>query len=149
MSRWRSLAGAAVLATGLMLGSTSASAGEPAAALGPDDPGPQLPSTGRSLFDELFAGPTGYDIPYPFERLLEALDRRIAPATTRTALIPLGRSLQRYAAHPDYFKSPRLVVAVDADGVDLGAVRLRGRLFLGFQPADEAREVVSDRVAGG
>ena len=41
--------------------------------------------------------------------------RSPAPRTSQTALIPLGRSLQRYAAAPDYFASPRLVVAVTGD----------------------------------
>src|SRR5690606_22316779 len=64
---------------------------------------------------------------------------------------PLGRSLQRYAADPDYFDSPRLVVAVDADPVDirLDAPRLKDRLFLGYQPASEAIEVISYNEAAG
>lgn len=143
MSRWRSLWGAAVMATGLALPTCCAVAGEPASVVGPDDPGPQLPPAGRSLFDELFATPGGYDIPYPFERLLEAVNRRIAPATARTALIPLGRSLQRYAAHPDYFQSPRLVVAVSHEGGGPGDPLLKDRLYLGYQPAAEAIEVIS------
>lgn len=130
---------------------SDALAGEVAMAVSADDPGPQHPAVGRSLFDELFATPSGYDIPFPFERIIEALDARLAPATVRTALIPLGRSLQRYAADPDYFDSPRLVVAVDADTADtrLDAPRLKDRLFLGYQPASEAIEVISYNEAAG
>ena len=54
----------------------------------PDEPGPNLPPAGRSLFDELFEiSPPGtprpdarYDLPFPFERLLDELNARIAPA---------------------------------------------------------------------
>ena len=39
----------------------------------PDHPGPNLPPTGRSLFDLLFVKQTGdgpvYDLPFPFTRL--------------------------------------------------------------------------------
>ena len=49
----------------------------------PDEPGPNLPPAGRSLFDELFEiSPPGtprpearYDLPFPFERLLDAAER--------------------------------------------------------------------------
>lgn len=126
-------------------------AGEVAMAVSPDDPGPQHPAAGRSLFDELFATPSGHDVPFPFERIIEALDARLAPARALTALIPLGRSLQRYAADPDYFASPRLVVAIDSDAADtrLDTPRLKDRLFLGYQPAAESIEVISYNEAAG
>jgi len=148
MGRFRSLGGAAVLAAALIPVEVDAAA-EPAPALTADEPGPQYPPAGRSLFDELFERLGRYDVPYPFERLLAELDRQVAPATIRTALIPLGRSLQRYAAHPDYFESPRLVVAVDAEGDEPAEWLLKDRLFLGFQPAADAIEVISyNEVAG-
>lgn len=120
-------------------------------AVSADDPGPQHPAAGRSVFDELFATPSGYDIPFPFERIIEALDARLAPARALTALIPLGRSLQRYAADPDYFASPRLVVAIGSDAADsrLDIPRLKDRLFLGYQPASESIEVISYNEAAG
>ena len=70
--------------------------------------------------------------------------------TSQTALVPLGRSLQRYAAAPDYFASPRLVVAVTGDAAaGPGAPRLADRLFLGYQPAAEVIEAISyDETAG-
>ncbi len=151
MNRLRGLSGVAVIAAGALLGARGAVAADPWLVVVPDRPGPQFPAAGVSLFDELFSTPDGHDLPFPFERLIEALNERIAPARVRTALIPLGRSLQRYAADPDYFGSPRLVVAVDADPGDLAAdaPRLRDRLFLGYQPAAEAIEVISyNDVAG-
>jgi hypothetical protein len=136
--------GAVAFAAGAALGGPAAFAESATLALGSDVPGQQLPAGGRSLFDELFATGAGYDVPYPFERLLAALNARVAPARAHTALIPLGRSLQRYAADPDYFASPRLVVAIDADGVAaIDTPLMRDRLFLGYQPAAEAIEIIS------
>jgi len=149
MIRLRGLA-VMVVAAGTVLAGQSALAQEATLVLGPDAPGQQLPAAGHSLFDELFATGTGYDVPYPFERLLAALNARTAPAQARTALIPLGRSLQRYAADPDYFASPRLVVAVDADGTAaIDTPLMRDRLYLGYQPAAEAIEVISYNEAAG
>jgi hypothetical protein len=142
--------GAVAFAAGAALGGPVAFGESATLVLGPDAPGQELPAAGRSLFDELFATGAGYDVPYPFERLLDALNARVAPARAHTALIPLGRSLQRYAADPDYFGSPRLVVAIDADGVTaIDAPLMRDRLFLGYQPAAEAIEVISYNETAG
>ena len=64
--------------------------------------------------------------------------------------MPLGRSLQRYAAAPDYFAAPRIVVAVTGDAAaGPGAPRLADRLFLGYAPAAEVIEAISyDEAAG-
>ncbi|HRC59964.1 MAG TPA: hypothetical protein PLD53_03305, partial [Candidatus Propionivibrio aalborgensis] len=100
----------------------------PAWVVDPAMPGENLPPSGRSLFDRLFAArekgvegheTAGYDIPFPFTKLLTRLDTQLKrdpnsllyPA--KRVLIPLGRSLQRTAAAPDYFLFPRVVVAVD------------------------------------
>lgn len=132
------------------LAAAAAAAEQPLPVVRADEPGPQHPAVGRSLFDELFATPPGYDVPYPFERLIDAVDARLPPERARTALIPLGRSLQRYAADPDYFASPRVVVAVGGEGVPSGdGPLLRDRLFLGYQPAAEAIEVISYNEAAG
>jgi hypothetical protein len=143
--------GGVVLLVGAVLSARSADAADPLLAVTPDEPGAQYPASGVSLFDELFATADGHDLPFPFERLIESLNERIAPARVRTALIPLGRSLQRYAADPDYFGSPRVVVAVDADPENLwrNEPRLKDRLFLGYQPAAEAIEVISYNDAAG
>jgi hypothetical protein len=101
---------------------------------------------GGSLVSELF--PDG--MPAPFAAVVDALRQQAGAANVQTALIPLGRSLQRYAADPDYFASPRIVVAVTGDaaaGPD--APRLADRLFLGYQPAAAVIEVISyDEAAG-
>ena len=63
------------------------------------------------------ARPTA-EVPFPFSALLRrvadatAVDPRGAPSF-RAVLIPLGRSLQRAAAAPAFFESPRVVVAVE------------------------------------
>ncbi len=150
----RSLASAVAVAAALALAGRAGWSAEPGLAIGPDQPGPQQPASGRSLFDELFATPDGYDIPFPFERILQAIDARIAPARVRTALFPLGRSLQRFAADPGYFESPRLVVAVAAEGAAAaepapGELLLRDRLYLGYQPAAETIEAISYNEAAG
>ncbi len=138
--------GAVALAAvvGLVPGPGPSWAGDPTLLLTSEAPGPQVPPLGRSLFDELFAKGGDHEIPFPFERLLGAVNSRLAPARARTALIPIGRSLQRFAADPDYFGSPRLVVAVDREGTaGIDRPRLKDRLYLGYQPASETIEVIS------
>ena len=123
----------------------------------PDEHGANLPPVGRSLFDELFeARPPAatraearYALPYPFERLLRDLDERIAPARTTTVLIPLGRSLQRYAADPDYFASPRVLVAIADDGGAPDRPLLRDRFYLGYHERAEVIEIISYNEAAG
>jgi hypothetical protein len=123
----------------------------------PDEPGANLPPVGRSLFDELFeAGPPAakraearYALPYPFERLLGELNERIAPARATTVLIPLGRSLQRYAADPNYFASPRVVVAITEDGGAPGRPLLKDRFYLGYHEQARVIEIISYNEAAG
>ena len=118
---------------------------EPALVTGPD-PGPDRPPVGRPLLDELF--PDG--LPFPFEAVLARLRAAAGEEHVATALIPLGRSLQRYAASPDYFASPRIVVAVTGDtAAGPAAPRLADRLFLGYQPAAEVIEAISYNPAAG
>jgi hypothetical protein len=106
---------------------------------------PQAPLA-RSALDEVF--PEG--LPFPFERVLARLRDAAGEDAVRTALIPLGRSLQRYSAAPDYFASPRIVVAVADDrarGPDMP--RLADRLYLGYVPAAAVIEAISyDEAAG-
>ena len=101
---------------------------------------------GRSVFAEVFED----GVPHPFSALLDRLREVAGEENVQTALIPVGRSLQRYSAAPDLFASPRLVVAVTADrAAGPGAPRLADRLFLGFQPAGDAVEALSyDEAAG-
>lgn len=106
----------------------------------PAVPGPDTPPAGRSVFSELFEA----GVPFPFNALLDELRTAAGAGNVQTALIPLGRSLQRFSAAPDFFASPRLIVAVTGDraaGPD--APRLAGRLFVGYQPASGTIEVLS------
>ena len=123
----------------------------------PDEPGANLPPVGRALFDELFeAGPGAadrakarYALPYPFERLLDDLNERIAPARATAVLIPLGRSLQRHAADPDPFASPRIVVSIAEDGGAPDRPLLKDRFYLGYHERAEVIEVISYNEAAG
>lgn len=119
-------------------------------AVDPAAPGADRPPQGRSLFDRVFAdGKGGHRIPFPFAEVLDTLERAIgAPPGSReglaTALIPIGRSLQRSAAAPEFFRFPRLVVAVDGEPADRPRAHfLKDRMFLGYQEKAEVIEVIS------
>jgi hypothetical protein len=103
-------------------------------------PGPDIPPAGRSLFEVLFAG----GVPLPFAALLDRLRDEVGTQNVVTALVPLGRSLQRFSAHPHYFASPRLVVAITGDrAAGPSTPRLADRLYLGYQPAANVIEILS------
>ncbi len=117
-----------------------------------NDPGPDVPSAGASLFDELFSTVVGgeriYDVPFPFQSLTATIAQRSGAATDeglKRVLIPIGRSLQATRNRPDYFASPRVVVAVDEEpsGASGSSFLLRDRLFLGYQARGEIIEVIS------
>ena len=113
----------------------------------------------RSLFDYLFVKQSGetseYHIPFPFENLTDSLEGYLQATTTRPlqkVLIPLGRSLQRNAASPYFFKYPRAVVVAEANPVSIPGkplVILKDRFFLGYQPQAEAIEVISYNEKAG
>lgn len=116
----------------------------PAWAVDPAVPGPNLPPEGRSLFDRVVArDASGYDLPASFDELVRRIERRLGCATpcSHQVAIPLGRSLQRTAAAPDFFASPRVVVAFTGDGD--GRLFAKDRLYLGFQPRAGVIEVIS------
>ncbi|MBS0346873.1 MAG: hypothetical protein JSR69_10455 [Proteobacteria bacterium] len=122
----------------------------------PAEPGAHLPPLGQSLFDHLFAGEGGaHDLPFPFEKLLARIDRELArdPASAlppvKRVLIPLGRSLQRTAAAPDYFDYPRVVVGVDSPPVAGSPFLLKDRLYIGYQEKSAVLEVISYNEAAG
>ena len=93
-------------------------------------------------------GRTVQVVPFPFEALLERIEAEIggpAPAL-KGVLIPLGRSLQRNAANPDFFAYPRAVVAVDQGPAlrpDRSGMLLADRLYLGYQEKAATIEVIS------
>jgi hypothetical protein len=125
----------------------------------PAVPGDNLPPAGRSLFDQLFAvdrnGRSSIELPFPFEALLARLDAQLTPdpgsalPPAKRVLIPLGRSLQRTAAAPDYFAYPRVVVAVDAQPAANSTPYLKDRLYIGYQERSAVLEVISYNEAAG
>ena len=115
---------------------------------------------GRSLFDLLMRKLTAdgtwvHEIPYPFDKLRQALARTIGAAPDdppfAEVLIPIGRSLQRNAAAPNFFRSPRIVLAA-AMPPAIGAkahYHIQDRLFIGYQAEAKSFEVISyNEVAG-
>ena len=121
--------------------------------------GENLPPSGRSLFDQLFAisrnGRSSIELPWPFESLLTRLDSELARDSAnplppaKRILIPLGRSLQRTAAAPDYFAFPRVVVAVDSENSPNSKFFLKDRLYIGYQEKSSVLEVISYNESAG
>ncbi|MFQ5995273.1 MAG: hypothetical protein ACE5K1_09260 [Acidiferrobacterales bacterium] len=150
-----------LLAVSASLAANADTKPRPTWVVNPHAPGANRPPAGRSLFDFLFtveqAGKRIYRIPYPFEALVRQVDSYLpqvgSGGTSRRnrVLIPLGRSLQRYAAAPDYFKYPRVIVAVNTEALPKGNVRwsLRDRLYLGYQEKANIIEVISYNDAAG
>jgi hypothetical protein len=153
------------LAAWLLLGLLSAGAAladDPASAPGlavdPDEPGPSLPPVGRSLFDFLTVreidGRSVQVVPFPFTALLDQIEAEVGlpEPSLRKVLIPLGRSLQRNAANPDFFAFPRAVVAVDQGPgwrADASGMLFEDRLYLGYQEKAATIEVISYNEAAG
>ncbi|MBP6708178.1 MAG: hypothetical protein KA223_03385 [Candidatus Accumulibacter sp.] len=146
-------------AAGSALRAAQAEVAAPTWVVDPAVPGENLPSVGRSLFDQVFAvqrgGQAEIELPFPFEALLARLEAQLQrdPASAlppaKRVLIPLGRSLQRTAAAPDYFAYPRVVVAVDGAPAAAGAPLLKDRLYLGYQEKSAVLEVISYNEAAG
>jgi hypothetical protein len=163
MKRFLAILALIVAAPALTFGSeTSMAHGKTEVAMwvvDPAQPGESLPPRGRSLFDRLFTrernGKVEYDVPFPFEKLLDRLDAQLVrdksasqPASKRV-LIPLGRSLQRTAAAPGYFNFPRVVVAVDSHPASSSALLLKDRIYLGYQEKSDLLEVISYNETAG
>jgi hypothetical protein len=131
-------------------------------AVNPAHPGPDRPPAGRSLFDLVAgrerAGQGAYEIAFPFDAFLRQVNERAgcrasAPCV-KVVLIPLGRSLQRMTASPEFFAHPRVVAAVDGEaeageGVASHAMLLKDRLFLGYQEQAGLIEVISYNETAG
>ena len=127
-------------------------------AVDPRDPGPNLPPAGRSLFDFLTTHEEGnarvQRVPFPFSALLAEIDERLGrrpgePSPLKRVLIPLGRSLQRNAAEPEFFRYPRVVVAVDTEAAPESEMFLKDRLYLGYHEKAAILEVISYNEAAG
>lgn len=114
--------------------------------------GSNLPPAGRSLFDQLTGHRTGWHIAFPFSKLLASLSQAggCAQECYQSVLIPLGRSLQRTAAAPDFFKFPRKVIAFNSDTKSEGDFPLlKDRLYLGYQEKANLIEVISFNESAG
>lgn len=131
--------------------------GDPVWVVDPQAEEPDSPPVGRSLFDHLVGASGRYDVPFPLEALIERIEQRLSrnaylDRPLKKVLIPLGRSLQRDAAAPAYFASPRAVVAVDGEPLGKPAeatMLLRDRLYLGYMEAAAVLEVISYNEAAG
>jgi hypothetical protein len=119
------------------------------------EPGPTLPPVGRALFDFLVAGRGGSaTVPFPFDALASLVEERLGgPASLKRLLVPRGRSLQRDAAPDAFFRYPRALLAVDGDGDTRRAegprMRLKDRLYIGYQETAALLEVISYNEAAG
>ena len=123
-------------------------------------PGPDLPPVGRSLFDYLVTEPAAggmiYRVPFPFSALMDRIGARLShrefSGGTRVVIVPMGRSLQRAAAAPEFFKYPRIVFAATGeprtDARDAGAL-LKDRLYVGYVEKTGVLEVISYNEAAG
>ena len=126
----------------------------------PAAPGPDVPPRGRSLFDHLLTEHAGskktYRVPFPFSALAERIQAELGQheflGGTRFAMFPMGRSLQRSAAAPDFFRFPRIVFAVTGEPAARerdALVLLKDRLYVGYVEKTATLEVISyNEVAG-
>ena len=126
----------------------------------------------QSLFDQLFqlpesidsagserpssevqdGGPNKYKIPYPIESLLERLNHQLGEDINgdqndvKKVFIPFSRCVNRYAAAPNFYESPRIVVAANSEHhgqKSPNRIHLKNRIFLGYQQSANAIEVIS------
>lgn len=123
-------------------------------AVDPHDIGDPLPKVGRSLFDFLVTeernGKREYAIPYPYTALIQKLEGKLK-TEVKQVLIPLGRSLARNVAAPDFFKYPRVVMAVTSEAGAGGDTRVlyKDRLYIGFGEKSGILEIISYNEAAG
>jgi hypothetical protein len=109
-----------------------------------------------SLFDQLFLDSGEnfyrYDIPFPFSELMSRIDESLGMSINgdanrvRSVLIPLGRCINRFAASPQFFEFPRVVMGVDSEhhGTrDQQFKLLKDRIFIGYQEMANTMEVIS------
>ena len=116
------------------------------------NPGTDIPNVGRSLFDMIMADglsdtPNSH-VPFPFSKLIEKIRSHMQPSneSIKQVRIPIGRSLRREISAPDYFHSPRIIIAADSQPAltkGQAGLNLRGRLFLGYQEKSRILEIIS------
>jgi len=116
-------------------------------------PGNDIADVGTSLFDELFSTGNGsqrvYNIPFPFESLINHLGGLLAPDNGKSLvelLIPKGRSLQREAAAPNYFLHPRRLLSAIGEPVSQSGrynLVFKYRIFIAYQEVINQLEIIS------
>jgi mono/diheme cytochrome c family protein len=109
-----------------------------------------LPPQGRSRFDQFIGNAP---VPFPYARLAHTISAQMQPdadglAPLKATLIPLGRSLQKNAGAPDFFRFPRVVAAADGNN-RRRVLPLKDRLFIGYHETGEVLEVISYNDAAG
>ena len=135
-------------------------AAAPRWAVDPRAVGANLPPAGRSLFDYVVSeernGQRVYNVPFPYTAFTQSIERRLqganpAPPQLKQVLIPLGRSLQRNAAAPEFFHFPRVVAAVDTEPLPGGdtSMLLKDRLYVGYGEKSAILEVISYNETAG
>lgn len=127
----------------------------------PRQAGDSLPPEGRSLFDFVFTktvnGKVVYDIPFPYSKLIQKLQALVQDDDTlkysvKQVLIPLGRSLARNIARPDFFRYPRVVSVIDTEPRFIEndpGLMLKDRLYIGYGEAAEILEIISYNETAG
>ncbi len=126
----------------------------------PQIAGANLPPAGRSLFDYVVSeernGQRIYNVPFPYNAFIQSIEQRLQGASLsapqlKQVLIPLGRSLQRNAAAPEFFHFPRVVSAVDTEPVPGGdmSMLLKDRLYVGYGEKSAILEVISYNETAG
>ena len=136
------------------------SIGSPAVVVS-SDPGPNMPPVGRSLFDFLTMKESGggtliQEVPFPIEHLESLMKNQLTITSTEGVhgvLLPLGRSLQRMASAPDFFRYPRVVMGVAGNpkvrqSTEI-AMLLRNRLYIGYNEKANALEILSYNEMAG
>jgi len=132
---------------------------EPEALTSAENRGPDLPPLGRSLLDFVLAeqvdGRWQIVVPYPFEALTDRIAARLGPGfrePIKRVLHPIGRSLHRHEAEPEFFRYPRAVGAVDTEPAPAShesGLMMKDRLYLGYQPRTNSVEAISYNEAAG
>jgi hypothetical protein len=155
LMKWRVVAALAALAACKPVATTGSLTNEVIDVATDGGVGPNLPPAGRSLFDHLVTvredGEQHLRVPYPLPKLIDLINSKTTKPVV-PALLPKGRSLQRLAANPDFFKHPRVVVGVVGDpkqtDADLG-LYMRNQLFLGHVDTTDVLEVISYNPEAG
>ena len=112
------------------------------------------PTEGRSLFDHLVSrrldnGQFVYEVPDSIPKLVELIKKRGCQdhSDINGVFTPFGRSLQKLAGDPDFFRYPRLIMGVTFEAKSASDkpcdLFLNDRLFVGYVEKSHQIEVIS------